>query len=58
MPVRPMRMVLPLPLATFNLAPHVSDQTPAAYVGNLDPRIDIIMGRKGIPFLDWGPHAW
>ena len=47
---------LPLPIATFNLAPHVSDQTPAAYVGNLDPRIDIIMGRKGIPFFDWGPH--
>ncbi len=47
---------LPLPIATFNLAPHVSDQTPAAYVGNLDPRIDISMGRKGIPYLDWGPH--
>jgi starch-binding outer membrane protein, SusD/RagB family len=47
---------LPLPIASFNLAPHVSDQTPAAYVGNLDPRIDIIMGRKGIPFFDWGPH--
>jgi len=47
---------LPLPIATFNLAPHVSDQTPAAYVGNLDPRIDITMGRKGIPYLDWGPH--
>jgi hypothetical protein len=47
---------LPLPIATFNLAPHVSDQTPAAYVGNLDPRIDISIGRKGIPYLDWGPH--
>jgi tetratricopeptide (TPR) repeat protein len=24
------------------------------YVGNLDPRIDLTMGRDGIPFLDWG----
>jgi starch-binding outer membrane protein, SusD/RagB family len=47
---------LPLPIATFNLAPHVSDQTPAAYIGNLDPRIDISIGRKGIPYLDWGLH--
>ncbi|HEY4936512.1 MAG TPA: RagB/SusD family nutrient uptake outer membrane protein [Puia sp.] len=52
---------LPLPLATFNQAPHVSDQTAGAYVGNLDPRIDIIMGRLNIPYLDWGPcpgDAW
>ncbi|MBG9376244.1 RagB/SusD family nutrient uptake outer membrane protein [Panacibacter sp. DH6] len=31
------------------------------YVGTLDPRIDWVMGRKGIPYLDWGPHpgdAW
>jgi hypothetical protein len=46
---------LPLPIASFNLAPHVSDQTPAAYTGNLDPRIDITMGRLGVPYLDWGP---
>ncbi len=46
---------LPLPIASFNLAPHVSDQTPAAYAGNLDPRIDITMGRLGVPYLDWGP---
>lgn len=46
---------LPLPIATFNLAPHVSDQTPAAYTGNLDPRIDITMGRLNVPYLDWGP---
>jgi hypothetical protein len=33
----------------------VSDpQTP--YTGTLDPRIDWVMGRKGIPYLDWGPH--
>ncbi len=24
--------------------------------GNLDPRIDHSIGRRGIPFLDWGPH--
>jgi hypothetical protein len=31
------------------------------YTGNLDPRIDWTMGRKGIPYLDWGLHpgdAW
>lgn len=31
------------------------------YVGTLDPRIDWVMGRKDIPYLDWGPHpgdAW
>lgn len=50
---------LPLPLSgagAFNLAPHVSDQTPGVYTGNLDPRIDITMGRAGVPYLDWGPH--
>ena len=25
-----------------------------AYAGNLDPRIDWTVGRRGIPFLDWG----
>lgn len=34
---------------------NVSDPT-AAYVGTLDPRIDWTMGRKGIPYLDWGAH--
>lgn len=24
--------------------------------GNLDPRVDHSIGRRGIPFLDWGPH--
>jgi hypothetical protein len=31
------------------------------YDGTLDPRIDITMGRPGVPYLDWGPHpgaAW
>ena len=26
------------------------------YTGTLDPRIDWTMGRRGIPFLDWGIH--
>jgi starch-binding outer membrane protein, SusD/RagB family len=33
----------------------VSDPA-GAYTGTLDPRIDWAMGRKGIPYLDWGPH--
>jgi hypothetical protein len=48
---------LPLPLTgagAFNGAPHVSDQSASPYSGNLDPRIDITMGRAGIPYLDWG----
>ncbi len=48
---------LPLPLTgagAFNGAPHVSDQSASPYAGNLDPRIDITMGRFGIPYLDWG----
>jgi starch-binding outer membrane protein, SusD/RagB family len=45
---------LPLPLNSFNSAPHVSDGSPVPYTGNLDPRIDITMGRQGIPYLDWG----
>jgi len=24
--------------------------------GNLDPRLDHAIGRRGIPYLDWGPH--
>lgn len=24
--------------------------------GLLDPRLDVTIGRRGIPFLDWGPH--
>ncbi|GAC1382224.1 MAG: RagB/SusD family nutrient uptake outer membrane protein [Ginsengibacter sp.] len=29
---------------------------PNAYTGTLDPRIDLTMGRKGVNYLDWGPH--
>ncbi len=27
-----------------------------ADAGNLDPRLDHSIGRRGIPYLDWGPH--
>lgn len=50
---------LPL-LDTWYTGNHVSDLT-TPYTGTLDPRIDWTMGRKGIPYLDWGPHpgdAW
>lgn len=50
---------LPLP-ATYNDADVTSDQgiestapfTP--YAGPLDPRLDWTVGRRGIPYLDWG----
>jgi len=35
--------------------PHVSDPT-TPWTGNVDPRLDWTAGRKGIPYLDWGPH--
>lgn len=38
---------------------NVTGYTPDA--GNLDPRLDWTVGRRGIPYLDWGPHpgkAW
>jgi hypothetical protein len=38
---------------TYNTGNSVSD-TLSPYVGNLDPRIDLTMGRNGVPFLDWG----
>jgi hypothetical protein len=34
----------------------VSDGSASPYSGTLDPRIDWTMGRKGIPYLDWGSH--
>ena len=45
---------LPL-LDTWYNGLNVSDPT-TPYVGTLDPRIDWTMGRKPIPYLDWGPH--
>ncbi|MFN8354673.1 MAG: RagB/SusD family nutrient uptake outer membrane protein [Spirosomataceae bacterium] len=60
---------LPLLDGSYNLAanevksdqgiPSDKDFTPDA--GNLDPRLDWSVGRRGIPYLDWGPHpgqAW
>ncbi|HEU4554893.1 MAG TPA: RagB/SusD family nutrient uptake outer membrane protein [Chitinophaga sp.] len=38
-----------------------SDQQFTPYTGQLDPRLDWTVGRRGIPYLDWGPHpgaAW
>jgi len=31
------------------------DNATTPYTGTLDPRIDLVMGRPGIPYLDWGP---
>ncbi len=54
-----------LPLANFayNDDPIKNDQgidasedfTPDA--GNIDPRLDWSVGRRGIPYWDWGPHT-
>ncbi|QNF33376.1 RagB/SusD family nutrient uptake outer membrane protein [Adhaeribacter swui] len=52
---------LPL-LDTFNETDVTSDQGLAAtdpftpYAGSLDPRLDWTVGRRGIPFLNWGLH--
>lgn len=38
-----------------------SDQPFTPYTGNLDPRLDWTVGRRGIPYRDWGPDpgaAW
>jgi hypothetical protein len=38
-----------------------SSATYVPHLGELDPRIDHTIGRRGIPYLDWGPHpgkAW
>lgn len=53
---------LPL-LETFNNTDVTNDQgipsnqpfTP--HTGPLDPRLDWTVGRRGIPYLDWGPHG-
>ena len=52
---------LPMP-ATFNDSDVTSDEgltgddafTP--YAGNVDPRLDWTVGRRGIPYHDWGVH--
>lgn len=44
---------LPLLDGSYNNGSAVSART-SPYTGTLDPRIDMVMGRPGIPFLDWG----
>lgn len=34
-----------------------SDMPFTPYSGSLDPRLDWTVGRRGIPFLDWGNHT-
>ena len=52
---------LPMP-TTYNNADVTSDRTLLStdpftpYTGDLDPRLDWSVGRRGIPFLDWGLH--
>jgi hypothetical protein len=54
---------LPLLDNTYNLDPVKSDQgvaITAAFVpdaGRLDPRLDWSVGRRGIPYWDWGKHT-
>ena len=52
---------LPLLDESYATGLNVSAESGATYSGNLDPRVDVSMGRPGIPYLDWGPHkglAW
>jgi starch-binding outer membrane protein, SusD/RagB family len=52
---------LPL-LDDFNQADVKNDQGLSSadpfipYEGTVDPRLDWTVGRRGIPYLDWGPH--
>ena len=46
---------LPLLDESYASGPNVSSGA-NAYAGTLDPRIDWTMGRKPIPYLDWGNH--
>ena len=55
---------LPLLDGSYNDNPVINDQglpaDDASYVedtGNLDPRLDWSVGRRGIPYLDWGDHT-
>ncbi|MDW7691125.1 RagB/SusD family nutrient uptake outer membrane protein [Flammeovirgaceae bacterium SG7u.111] len=43
----------------FGMSSHDDPDTPDPYepdAGNVDPRLDHSVGRRGIPYLDWGPH--
>ncbi|RPD47435.1 MULTISPECIES: RagB/SusD family nutrient uptake outer membrane protein [Chitinophagaceae] len=52
---------LPMP-TTYNNVDVTSDENLAStdaftpYSGNLDPRLDWTVGRRGIPYYDWGIH--
>jgi len=51
---------LPLPATYNNLIVKNdmninSNQQFAQFTGNLDPRLDWTVGRRGVPYLDWGP---
>ncbi len=54
---------LPLLDNSYNTVPVVNDQgltisSPFTEdTGELDPRLDWSVGRRGIPYLDWGPHT-
>lgn len=54
---------LPLLDFSYNSQPVVNDQGLAITApftedaGTLDPRLDWTVGRRGIPYLDWGPHT-
>src|ERR1700722_16545111 len=41
-------------MQNFQTGLSVSDPA-GPWTGNVDPRIDIVIGRAGIPYLDWGP---
>ena len=51
-----------LPVSDFNISNVkndegvASDQPFTPYAGTLDPRLDWTIGRRGIPYLDWGIH--
>ena len=54
-------------IAGYNSSDVTSDQGVAStatftpYAGEVDPRLDWTVGRRGIPYLDWGKHpgaAW
>ena len=46
---------LPLLDESYSTGLRVGDST-NTYTGTLDPRLDLTIGRKGIPYLDWGLH--
>src|SRR6476469_6668894 len=47
---------LPLLDESYATGLKVSDGSATPYAGTLDPRIDWTMGRKPVPYLDWGNH--